>query len=175
MTVKDLKVSQFIAGFWRLNQWQFNDAELHTYIEGLLNLGVTTMDHAFVYRSESQFGRVLKNTHGLREQMQLITKFGICPAGFGDPDAQEVNHYDSSSDYIIRSVENSLLSLCTDHIDVLLVHRPDYLMQAEELAKAFDHLKSAGKVKHFGVSNFSAFQFRLLQSFCDTPFSNKLN
>jgi len=169
MTVEELKVSRFIAGFWRQNSWGFSDTELQAYIESLLELGVTTMDHAFVYRSESQFGRVLASAPHLRDRMEIISKFGIRPTGFGEPGAQKINHYDSSPEYLARSVEATLSDLNTAYLDVLLVHRPDYLMNAEELAAAFKDLKAQGKVRFFGVSNFSSSQFELLQSACDFP------
>jgi len=169
MTAKDLEVSRFIAGFWRQNAWGFSDSELQSYIEHLLALGVTTMDHAYVYRSESQFGRVLAAAPHLREHMEIISKFGIRPGGFGDLGAQNTNHYDSSPGYMQQSVEATLSDLNTDHLDVLLVHRPDYLMNADELASALASLRSQGKVLYFGVSNFSSSQFDLLQSTCDFP------
>jgi len=169
MTVEELKVSRFIAGFWRQNTWGFSDPELQAYIESLLELGVTTMDHAFVYRSESQFGRVLTAAPHLREGMEIISKFGIRPAGFGELGARETNHYDSSPEHMKRSVEATLSDLNTAYLDVLLVHRPDFLMNAGELAAAFTELKAQGKVRFFGVSNFSASQFELLQSACDFP------
>ncbi len=169
MTVEELKVSRFIAGFWRQNAWGFSDTQLQAYIESLLELGVTTMDHAFVYRSESQFGRVLASAPQLREGMEIISKFGIRPAGFGELGAQETNYYDSSPEYLKRSVEATLSDLNTTYLDVLLVHRPDFLMNAEELAAAFKDLKAQGKVRFFGVSNFSSSQFELLQSACDFP------
>lgn len=169
MTVNDLEVSQFIAGFWRQNSWEYSDGELQAYIESLLELGVTTIDHAFVYRSESQFGRVLKQAPRLREGMEIISKFGIRPMGFGDMGAQNTNHYDSSPEYMRRSVEATLSDLRTDYLDVLLVHRPDYLMDTDALAAAFIKLKEQGKVRHFGVSNFTTYQFECLQAACDFP------
>ncbi len=169
MTVESLKVSRFIAGFWRQNAWDFSDAQLQAFVEGLLELGVTSMDHAFVYRSEAQFGRVLKLSPSLRDQMQIISKFGIRPGGFGPLGAQDTNHYDSSAAYLRQSVEHTLKDLNTDFLDVLLVHRPDYLMDARELAEGCAALLAQGKVKHIGVSNFTVSQFALFQSACDFP------
>ena len=169
MTAKDLEVSRFIAGFWRQNSWGYSDQELQGYIESLLDLGITTFDHAWVYRTEESFGRVLAAAPHLRDEMEIISKFGVLPTGFGELGAQGTNHYDSSPAYLQRSLEVTLKHLQTEQIDVLLVHRPDYLMNAEELASAFDTLRVQGKVRHFGVSNFSASQFELLQSACDFP------
>jgi predicted oxidoreductase len=169
MTVDELEVSQFIAGLWRQNSWGFTDSELQAYIESLLESGVTTMDHAYVYRSEPQFGRVLTSAPHLRDGMEIVSKFGIRPAGFGGLGAQKTNHYDSSPEHLTDSVEATLSDLHTDYLDVLLVHRPDYLMDAGALASAFSKLKEQGKVRFFGVSNFSASQFELLQAACDFP------
>jgi len=169
MTVKDLQVSRFIAGFWRQNAWGFSAVELQAHIENLLELGVTTMDHAFVYRSESAFGHVLAAAPHLRGRMEIISKFGIRPAGFGEMGAGKTNHYDSSPGYMMRSVEATLSDLNTDYLDILLVHRPDYLMNAEELAAAFTNLEAQGKVRFFGVSNFTPSQFELLQAACGFP------
>jgi Predicted oxidoreductase len=157
------EVSRLIAGYWRLKHWGKSDQELLTFIEQHLEMGITTVDHAMVYRSEALFGRALALKPQLRVQLEIITKFGIRPCGFGPMGAQAVNHYDSSAKYLLKSVEASLRDLNTDYIDVLLVHRPDYLMNAEALAEGFLQLKTSGKVKHFGVSNFTVAQFERLQ------------
>ena len=169
MGVPELKLSRFIAGFWRLNSWKMSTAQLQSFIEELLTLGISTMDHAFVYRSEASFGEVLKQTPSLRDKMEIITKFGIRPVGFGALGASSTNHYESSAEYLITSVDNSLKNLGTDMIDVLLIHRPDYLMNADEMARAFEQLVSAGKVRYIGVSNFSPSQVDLLKSRYSLP------
>ncbi|MBT5951374.1 MAG: aldo/keto reductase, partial [Betaproteobacteria bacterium] len=165
----DVEVSRFIVGFWRLGSWGVTSTELQFFVEELVDLGVTTMDHAFVYRSEALFGEVLKKSPALRNQIEIVTKFGIRPTGFGPLGATSTNHYDSSSDYLRTSVENSLRELNTDRIDILLVHRPDYLMDVDKMAVAFETLMAEGKVRSFGVSNFSASQFSLLQSRLSNP------
>ncbi len=153
-----LEVSEFIAGFWRLQHWQMRPAQLQAYLEQLLELGITTMDHAHVYRSEPLFGEVLKTAPGLRERMQIVTKCGIRVPGFGPLGAKNTVHYDSSARAIECSVDQSLADLQIDTIDLLLLHRPDYLMDCQEVARMFAKLKSAGKVRHFGVSNFGVAQ-----------------
>lgn len=157
-------VSDFVAGFWRLRDWAYSDQELLAFIEQLLELGVTSMDHAMVYRSEEVFGRALALKPSLREQMQIVSKCGIRPCGFGELGAEKTNYFDSSKAHIIRSVNASLKNLRTDHLDLMLLHRPDYLMNVSEVVEAFEELKQAGKVKSFGVSNFSSSQFALLNS-----------
>lgn len=156
-------VSSLIAGFWRTKHWGMSAQELLAYIEQLLELGITTMDHAMVYRSQAPFGAALALQPSVRQRMEIIGKCGIRPAGFGPLGAQDINHYDSSAQAIIESVDASLQELGTDYLDVLLLHRPDYLMQAEEVATAFEQLHQQGKVRHFGVSNFSTHQFERLQ------------
>lgn len=159
-----LEVSQFIAGFWRLKHWGLSAKELLSFIDAIMDMGITTMDHAMVYRSEAPFGSALALKPGLRQQMEIVTKCGIRPAGFGPLGASQTSHYDSGRAAIIESTETSLRDLGTDYIDVLLLHRPDYLMDVHEVAEAFAILKAQGKVRYFGVSNFSPAQFDVLQN-----------
>lgn len=163
------ELSQFIAGYWRLKHWGFSTEQLIAFIEQHLALGISSVDHAWVYQSEAIFGQALKQAPGLRQQLQIISKCGIKPPGDSVLHAQRTAHYDSRAETIISSVEQSLRDLNTDHIDLLLLHRPDYLMPADEVAAAFEQLKNAGKVKHFGVSNFNRAQCELLQARIDMP------
>lgn len=164
-----LQLSPLIAGYWRLRSWNFSTEELIRFIEQHLALGITTVDHAWIYQSEQLFGRALKQVSELRQQLQIISKCGIKPPGKSSLHARDTPHYDSRGKTIIDSCEQSLSDLNTDHLDILLLHRPDYLMPADEIAAAFDQLKRDGKVKHFGVSNFSRDQFEWLQSVVDVP------
>lgn len=97
----------------------------------------------------------------LREKMQIVTKCGIATTARAE---NTLGHYITDSDHIIASAEQSLKLLATDHIDLLLIHRPDPLMNADDVAEAFKKLHHSGKVRHFGVSNFTPAQFSLLQS-----------
>jgi predicted oxidoreductase len=163
--------SDFIGGFWRIDAWNMSPQQRLALIEHYLELGVTCMDHADIYgiyQCETLFGEALALKLSLRQQMQLISKCGIKPA-FDGYDGLYVNHYDTSKAHIIKSVENSLTELTTDHLDVLLIHRPDPLMNADEIATAFEQLHKQGKVSHFGVSNFTTSQFDLLQSRLNAP------
>lgn len=164
LSAKGPEVSRFIAGYWRLNQWQKTSEELLSFVLACLDLGISTVDHAMVYRSEAAFGRALALQPGLRHQLQIISKFGIRPQGFGDLGARHINHYDNSKTALIQSVDASLRDLNTDYLDILLVHRPDYLLDATELAEAMVNLHQAGKVRHLGVSNFNIHQFERLQA-----------
>lgn len=163
------KLSPLIAGYWRLRHWGFSNEQLIAFIEQHIALGINTVDHAWVYQSEAIFGRALKQAPELRKQLQIISKCGIKPPGDSPLHAQKTAYYDSSKKTIIDSCEQSLRDLNTDHIDILLLHRPDYLMPVHEIAEAFTQLKSSGKVKHFGVSNFNCAQFDLLQKTIDEP------
>jgi predicted oxidoreductase len=144
--------------------WGRSPQQHLTFLKQSLELGVTTVDHAPVYQSEAPFGRVLKLDRTVRAQIEIISKCGIIPGS-----ANTVDHYDSSQNSIINSIEKTLTNLGTDYLDTLLLHRPDYLMDADEVAEAFTKLEKEGKVRHFGVSNFSESQFTLLQS--RLPFS----
>ena len=139
-------------------------------IEAALEAGYTQFDHADIYaggRSESLFGEMLKEAPGLRQSIVITTKCGIRFAGV--PDDAAPKRYDFSYDHIVGSVDRSLERLQTDRIDLLLLHRPDYLMRVTEVARAFDHLKRSGRVDHFGVSNFSPSQVSMLAAEISQP------
>ena len=132
-------------------------------LHAAVDAGYTLFDHADIYaggQSEALFGDVLNESPGLRDQVTILTKCGIRFAG--DPDADAPGRYDFSAQYLLDSVDGSLRRLGVEQIDVLLLHRPDYLADYAEVADVFDRLSAAGKVKQFGVSNFSPSQVRLL-------------
>ena len=135
-------------------------------VHAAVDAGYTHFDHADIYAGggcEAAFGELLRETPGLRDQILITTKCGIRFAGEnGAP-----KRYDFSKQHIVSSVEGSLERLGIEQIDILLLHRPDYLMNPQEIAEAFDELRSAGKVANFGVSNFSPAEISLLQSFVD--------
>jgi predicted oxidoreductase len=157
-------LSRIVAGAWRMADWNFSVAERVRWIEGCLDLGITTFDHADIYGGygvESLFGEALAAAPHLRERMQIVTKCGIRMVSPARPE-HRLGHYDTSAAHVERSVDNSLAALRTDSIDVLLIHRPDALMDADALADCFGRLRTAGKVRHFGASNFTPSQFALL-------------
>ncbi|KAA9131931.1 oxidoreductase [Marinihelvus fidelis] len=163
--------SPLIQGYWRLDEWGYSAAELLDFIKGHVDLGITTVDHAAVYGGftcEEQFGDALALDPALRERLQVVTKFGIHIPSARFPDCQ-LGHYDTDAETIIHSVEASLSNLRTDRIDLLLLHRPDPLLNASDVANAFEQLHASGKVLHFGVSNFTPRQFELLQSALSVP------
>ncbi|HDX4063544.1 MAG: aldo/keto reductase [Enterobacter asburiae] len=156
--------SRFVMGYWRLMDWNMSPLQLASFIEEHLDLGITTVDHADIYggyQCEAAFGEALKLVPALRERMEIVTKCGI--ATTAKPE-HALGHYITDSAHIIKSAEQSLVNLATDRIDLLLIHRPDPLMDADEVAEAFLNLHQSGKVRHFGVSNFTPAQFALLQS-----------
>ncbi|MDO2430324.1 aldo/keto reductase family oxidoreductase [Enterobacter bugandensis] len=156
--------SRFVMGYWRLMDWNMSPLQLASFIEEHIDLGVTTVDHADIYggyQCEAAFGEALKLVPALRERMEIVTKCGI--ATTAKPE-HALGHYITDSAHIIKSAEQSLVNLATDRIDLLLIHRPDPLMDADEVAEAFLSLHQSGKVRHFGVSNFTPAQFALLQS-----------
>ena len=163
-----MKLSPFVQGYWRAHTWGMTTQQLNAFIEEHVALGVTSVDHAPVYaqgQCEQLFGDALSLSPGLRAELEVVTKFGIYPS----TDTIKTAHYDVRFDTIIESVEQSLKRLQLEQIDLLLLHRPCYLMQANEIAKAFDQLHTSGKVREFGVSNFTASQFELLDTACEQP------
>ncbi len=166
-----LEISRIVLGIWRLLDWNMTDQQLLTYIKQSMEAGVTTFDHADIYgdyECEAGFGKALQLEPSLRSQMQLITKCGIKLKSSKFPD-RSVKYYDYSKEYIIQQAEQSLKNLNTDYIDVLLLHRPSPFFNPNEVAAAFDELKTSGKVNHLGVSNFTPVQFESLQSYIKEP------
>lgn len=156
--------SRFVMGYWRLMDWNMSPRQLVSFIEQHLDLGISTVDHADIYGGylcEAAFGEAMKLAPGLRQRMEIVTKCGI--ATTAKPE-HALGHYITDRDHIVKSAEQSLVNLATDVIDLLLIHRPDPLMDADEVAEAFLALHQSGKVRHFGVSNFTPAQFALLQS-----------
>ncbi len=147
------EVSNIALGCMRIDK--MSESQADEYVETALSCGYNFFDHADIYasgRCEEIFGRVLSRNKSLRDKLVIQTKCGI-----------RQGMYDFSYGHIMSSVEGSLRRLETEHIDVLLLHRPDLLMEPDEVARAFDELYSSGKVGAFGVSNQSPMQLELLQ------------
>lgn len=154
-----LKGSAVALGCMRIEN--MSKFEVDTLIKTALEEGINFFDHADVYGNgncERIFGDVLKENPNLRQKMIIQTKCGI-----------RDGYYDFSEEHIIKSVEKSLLRLNTDYIDILLLHRPDALMEPEEVNNAFNNLYDRGLVKHFGVSNQNPMQIELLKKYCEKP------
>lgn len=159
-------LSPIIAGTMNWGIWDKNlsQKEMENMIHICLENKITTFDHADIYGSyttESDFGKAYSSSAISREKMQLISKCGI--QLISENRKNKIKHYNYSKDYIIWSVENSLKNLQTDFLDVLLLHRPSPLMQADEIAEAVLKLKTEGKIIDFGLSNFTASQTELIR------------
>ena len=132
--------------------------------------GYTFFDNADIYGggvAEQIMGQALKEVSGMREQVLLLSKCGVRHAG--QPDADSPPRYDLSPNYIIQSCEGSLKRLGVEVIDIYMLHRADYLVNPEEVARAFTQLKQQGKVRHFGASNFRPTLLTALQAACPMP------
>jgi predicted oxidoreductase len=149
---------------WRMGEWNMTVEQRVTLIEQCIAMGVTSFDHADIYGNygvEGLFGEALHIEPLLRDRIELITKCGIKLVSPQRP-GHSIQHYDTSASHIVASAEQSLRQLRTDRIDLLLIHRPDPLMDFDEIAEAFTLLRKSGKVLNFGVSNFSRHQFESL-------------
>ncbi len=158
-----------IVGCMRWGIWgeNFNSKQYETIIDQCLNIGLSTFDHADIYghyTTEADFGEVLKNNSSLRTKIKIITKCGINMLTPNRP-THEIKSYDTSSKHIRKSVEQSLKNFNTDYLDTLLIHRPDLLMNPVEIAEIITDLKKEGKLKTFGVSNFTTSQVNLLKQY----------
>jgi predicted oxidoreductase len=141
-----------------------------TVVETALEQGINFFDHADIYcrgKSEEVFSQIWQEKPGLRDQIVLQSKCGIRFAD--DPVAGLPQRYDFSYEYIVKSAEGILQRLQTDYLDLLLLHRPDALVEPAEVAKAFDELHQSGKVRYFGVSNHTPAQVELLKKYLNQP------
>lgn len=158
--------SRIVLGLWRLASWQKTPQERVSFLQEALALGITTIDQADIYgdyQSERLLGEALHIAPELKKEFQFVSKCGIKLVSQHRPE-HHLQHYDTSRQHIIASAENSLRAMQIDRLDLLLIHRPDPLMDVDEMAEAFQHLQQSGKVAHFGVSNFTSSQFDLLAS-----------
>jgi predicted oxidoreductase len=166
-SAKTLALSKVVYGIWRWDDPSLDDAARNAIFKKCISLGITTFDGADIYGGhtcEQLFGKVLAaNPDVKREDIQIVTKCGICLTSKRHPEFK-FNHYNTTKEYILNSVKQTLEDLGTKYVDLLLIHRPDFLMNPDEVADAFDTLSKNGSVRFFGVSNFSASQFDLLSS-----------
>ena len=154
------KVPSIAVGCMRLSEKSKD--EMNHFIHSALEQGAYFFDHADIYgggKSEELFGKVLQKHPELRKEMIIQSKCGIRPGIC----------FDFSKEYILASVDNILSRLQTDYLDILLLHRPDALMDPQEVSEAFDELYQAEKVRYFGVSNQNPGQIELLKKYCKQP------
>ena len=162
-----LEVSRIALGCMRLSDER---QEALATIRAALEQGIDFFDHADIYgrgQREKTFSAIWEEVPGLRDKVIVQSKCGIRYQG--EPNELAPKRYDFSYEHIVFSVEESLRRLKTDYLDVLLLHRPDALVEPEEVARAFDELHRAGKVRAFGVSNHTAAQIQLLQHYVTQP------
>ena len=163
----DLDLSRLVYGMWRVSDDKdTSPAHVQAKIEACLEQGITTIDQADIYggyAAEAVMGNCLKSAPALRDQIEIITKCDIV-APVGKYADRRVKHYDTSRGHILESVDSSLINMNIDHIDVLLIHRPDPLMDHHETGAALDEVIASGKVRAAGVSNFKLHDWTLLQS-----------
>lgn len=162
-------MSRIVHGQMRMGDWKMSITELSLFMDELVGLGVTSFDHADIYGNyscEAMLGEVLALNKGLRNKIEIITKCGIKLVSLKFPE-RKIKYYDYSYEHIISSVDTSLKNLCTDHIDLLLFHRPAPFFDPAVVAEAISILKQAGKVLNFGVSNFTPGQYEMLSKFTD--------
>jgi predicted oxidoreductase len=166
------KVSEAVYGFYR---WDSSEPITMSAMEKIVNLclelGVNTFDHAEYYGNytcEELFGQVVSKKSFKREDIVLFTKCGLRLPSGQTPDIR-VSHYDTSAQYVTKSVESSLKKLRTDYIDIFLLDHLDPISSVEETAIALERLLKSGKIRNIGVANFTVFQHQLLASFLQTP------
>lgn len=168
----EISLSRIIYGAWRWDaEESFKVSWGREIIDTCLELEITSFDHADIYgdfRCEEYFGRVLKESPGLREKIELITKCGIQFPSRQRPGVRN-KHYNTSSEHIRLSVDNSLRNFGTDYIDLLLIHRPDPRMDFEDTADGLESVVQSGKVRAVGVSNFLPWQFDTLSEYLNIP------
>jgi predicted oxidoreductase len=159
----DLVVPNVVLGLMRIQDK--TDDEVRELVGAARDSGIAFLDHADVYGSplhgcERRFAEALQLTPADRAELVIQTKAGIVPSG---------PYFDFSYEHLVESVDGSLAALDTDYIDILLLHRPDALVEPEEVARAFDELHAAGKVRAFGVSNQTPGQIELLRKYVKQP------
>lgn len=171
VTLSDsLRLSRVVAGCMRTKDAGLSGEELRTFVHSCLELGIDSFDHAPVYGAgacEQVFGdEVLKVEPSLRDQIKIVTKAGIILPG-----QRENRHiyYDSTKENLLKEMDASLKRLSTDHVDLLLIHRPDVLGDPEQTAMALEQIVREGKALHVGVSNYEPSQFETLQSYLSIP------
>ncbi|MGR3248832.1 MAG: aldo/keto reductase [Paracoccus sp. (in: a-proteobacteria)] len=169
---EELSLSRLVYGMWRIgDDADTSPAHVQAKVEACLDQGITTMDQADIYgdyTAEAILGAALRKAPGLRDRLEIVTKCDIV-APIGKHVDVACKHYDTSAGHIRASVENSLRDMGIDRIDLLLIHRPDPLMDADETGGALDALVAEGKVRAVGVSNFRPWDVELLQSGMQTP------
>lgn len=163
-----MELSKIVLGLWRLEDLPGD--KIASVINYAVDQGIDTIDQADIYggyESQKFFGRAIQADKSLRNKIKIVTKAGIILPG-SEFSKSGIGFYDTSESHILKSVDRSLKDMCIESIDLLLIHRPDLLCNPQELDQVFMKLKKSGKVKNFGVSNYTPSQFDMLQSRLET-------
>lgn len=168
----ELTVPSVVLGMMRIRD--MSNADIRGLVGAALDAGVNVFDHADIYGGaathvcESRFGEAMKLSAEQRSRIMIQSKAGICPREWTNTGPIDL-HYDFSKEHILKQVDGSLNALRTDYLDVFLLHRPDTLVEPDEVAAAFDELERSGKVRYFGVSNHTPGQIELLRASVKQP------
>jgi predicted oxidoreductase len=165
------EVSRMVYGTWRLLDTKPDAQEINRRLHTCVELGMTTIDTAEIYglyEVEKLLGAALALSPGLRDRLEIVTKAGIYVPCSYHPE-RHTAHYNASGPRLVKSLEKSLRLLGTDHVELFLVHRPDWLARADDTAAGLNQLVKTGKIKAAGASNYTASQFELLNAQMETP------
>ena len=163
--------SRMVYGTWRLLDTKPTAQEINRRLHACVDLGITTIDTAEIYghyEVEQQLGGALALSPGLRDKLELVTKAGIYVPCSHHPERRTA-HYNATGPRLLKSLEKSLRLLGTDHVELFLVHRPDWLTRADDTAAGLNELLRTGKIRAAGASNYSTSQFDLLNARMDQP------
>lgn len=164
-------LSRLAFGTWRSLRDDATPQDLNRRLNVCLDLGMTTIDTAEIYgryEVEEALGKALALSPGLRDKLEIVTKAGIYIPCKYHPE-RTVSHYNATSERLVKSLEKSLRFLGTDHVELFLVHRPDWLTRADDTAKGLNQLLREGKIRSAGVSNYNVHQFELLNGLMEHP------
>jgi len=171
LTTTSPEMSRMVYGTWRLLDTKPTAQEINRRLHACLELGITTIDTAEIYglyMVEQVLGAALALSPGLRDKLEIVTKAGIYVPCSQDPERRTA-HYNATAARLMKSLENSLRLLGTDHVELFLVHRPDWLARADDTASGLNQLARSGNIRAAGVSNYTASQFDLLNSRMEQP------
>jgi predicted oxidoreductase len=171
LTATGLEFSRLVYGTWRLLETKPTAQEINRRLHACLELGITTIDTAEIYglyEVEKALGAALELSPGLRDKLEIVTKAGIYVPCSYHPERRTA-HYNATGARLVKSLEKSLRLLGTDHVELFLVHRPDWLARADDTASGLNQLMRSGKIRAAGVSNYTASQFDLLNALMEKP------
>lgn len=171
LSARGPEFSRIVYGTWRVLDANLSAQEINRRLHACVDVGITTIDTAEIYgryEVEEMIGAALAISPGLRTKLEIVTKAGIYVPCAKFPD-RRTSHYDASGSRLVESIDKSLRLLGVDHVELFLVHRPDWLTRADDTASGLNQLLQSGKIRSAGVSNYSPAQFDLLNSYMQQP------